>query len=56
MADEILNITNETETEDAITNIQYQAYNPYTTSFNYTDVINIVIQQQDVSASKLHIH
>lgn len=44
----ILDIKNTPVSDNSITNIQYHAYNPYTTSFNNSDEIRIAIQQQDL--------
>lgn len=44
----ILNIKNKVIFDDSITNIQYHAYSPYTTSFNNNDEIRIAIQHQDL--------
>lgn len=48
MSQQILNINSHGVSDDAITSIQYHAYNPYTTSFNNGDEIRIAIQQQDL--------
>lgn len=48
MGDEILDLRAPVEYSDAITNIEYHAYAPYTNSFNYSDEIRIVIQNQDL--------
>lgn len=46
---QILNIKNNGVVRDnAITSIQYHAYNPFTTSFNCGDEIRIAIQQQEL--------
>lgn len=48
MGDEILDLRAPAEYSDAITNIEYHAYSPYTNSYNYSDEIRIVIQNQDL--------
>lgn len=48
MGDEILDLRAPVEYNDSITNMEYHAYNPYTNSFNYSDEIRIVIQNQDL--------
>lgn len=48
MGDEILDLRSSVEYDDSITNIEYHAYNPYTNSFNNSDEIRIVIQNQDL--------
>lgn len=48
MGDEILDLRAPVEYNESITNIEYHAYNPYTNSFNHSDEIRIVIQNQDL--------
>lgn len=49
MKKQILNVKNSGAVSDSsITNIQYRAYNPYTTSFKCGDEIRIAIQQQEL--------
>lgn len=49
MNKQILNVKNSGAVSDSsITNIQYRAYNPYTTSFKCGDEIRIAIQQQEL--------
>lgn len=48
MGDEILELGSPIGYDDTITNIQYHSYNPFTNSFNYSDEIRIVIQNQDL--------
>lgn len=45
---DILNLNNGVRSDDSIAGIQYHTYNPYTTSFGYSDEIRIAIQQQDL--------
>lgn len=44
----ILHLKDTPSIDDSITSIQYHSYSPYTTSFNNSDEIRIVIQQQDL--------
>lgn len=44
----ILNIKNSFEFDESITNIQHHSYNPYTNTYNNSEEIRIVIQQQDL--------
>lgn len=44
----MLNIKSNGVSDETITSIQHHIYNPYTTSFNYSDEIRIAIQQQDL--------
>lgn len=48
MGSEILRLREPIGYDDRITGIEYHAYNPYTTSYNYNDEIRIVIQNQDL--------
>lgn len=48
MADEILDLRAPIGYNDTITNIEYHAYNPFTNSFDHSDEIRIVIQNQDL--------
>lgn len=48
MNSEMLRLRGPIQYDDKITGIQYHSYNPYTTSFGYSDEIRIVIQNQDL--------
>lgn len=48
MNSEILTLSNTVGYDDRITSIQDHAYNPYSMSFNHSDEIRIVIQNQDL--------
>lgn len=45
---DILKLNNGVHSDDSITGIQNHTYNPYTSSFGYSDEIRIAIQQQDL--------
>lgn len=48
MSNEMLQLRGPIGYDDKITGIEYHSYNPYTTSFNHSDEIRIVIQNQDL--------